>query len=99
MTFKTREDYQWRDVASDEIFAGKNVVVISLPCAFTPTYSSAHVPRYNELVPLFKANGVDKRALHAGYRAADSFPQVFISGEHVGGADELEAWFQQCAAA
>lgn len=60
VTFKTREDYQWRDVASAEIFAGKTVAVFSLPGAFTPTCSSAHVPRYDELAPLFKANGVDE---------------------------------------
>lgn len=59
VTFKTREDHQWSDVTSDEIFAGKTVVVFSLPGAFTPTCSSAHVPRYDELAPLFKANGVD----------------------------------------
>lgn len=59
VTFKTREDFKWRDVTSDDIFAGKTVVVFSLPGAFTPTCSSAHVPRYDELAPVFKANGVD----------------------------------------
>jgi len=28
--------------------------------AFTPTCSSVHLPRYNELAPAFYANGVDK---------------------------------------
>lgn len=60
-TFKTRTpEGQWKDVTSDEIFKGKTVVVFSLPGAFTPTCSSAHVPRYNALVPVFKANGVDE---------------------------------------
>ncbi len=59
VTFKTRQDHEWVDVASDDIFAGKSVVVFSLPGAFTPTCSSSHVPRYNQLVPLFKANGID----------------------------------------
>lgn len=59
VTFKTREDFQWRDVTSDEIFSGKTVVVFSLPGAFTPTCSSSHVPRYDELAPVFKANGID----------------------------------------
>lgn len=60
VTFKTRHEHEWLDVTSDEVFAGKSVVVFSLPGAFTPTCSSSHVPRYNQLVPLFKANGIDE---------------------------------------
>lgn len=60
VTFRTREDHEWVDVASQEIFAGKNVVVFSLPGAFTPTCSSSHVPRYNQLVPQFTAQGIDE---------------------------------------
>lgn len=58
-TFKTRSGDAWKDVTSDEIFKGKTVVVFSLPGAYTPTCSSAHLPRYNELAKVFKANGVD----------------------------------------
>ena len=60
VTFRTREDHEWVDVTSEEIFAGKNIVVFSLPGAFTPTCSSSHVPRYNQLVPQFKAQGIDE---------------------------------------
>jgi len=60
VTFKTRQDAEWVELSSDEIFAGKTVVVFSLPGAFTPTCSSSHVPRYNELASTFKANGVDE---------------------------------------
>ena len=59
-TFRTREDYAWVDVTSDDIFKGKTVVVFSLPGAFTPTCSSTHVPRYNQLAPAFRAAGVDE---------------------------------------
>ncbi len=59
VTFKTRNDSDWVDVSSAELFDGKTVVVFALPGAFTPTCSSAHVPRYNELAPAFKAQGVD----------------------------------------
>ncbi|MDB4943180.1 MAG: glutathione amide-dependent peroxidase [Labilithrix sp.] len=60
VTFKTRTaEGQWKDVTTSEIFAGKKVVLFSLPGAFTPTCSSAHVPRYNELLPLFSQKGVD----------------------------------------
>ena len=49
VTFRTRRDHEWVDLTSDEVFAGKTVVVFSLPGAFTPTCSSSHVPRYNQL--------------------------------------------------
>lgn len=59
VTFKTRQGDAWVDVTTDEIFSGKNVVVFSLPGAFTPTCSSSHLPRYDELASIFKTNGVD----------------------------------------
>ena len=57
--FRTRTESDWKNVTSDEIFKGRTVVVFSLPGAFTPTCSSTHLPRYNELAPAFFANGVD----------------------------------------
>jgi glutaredoxin-like protein len=62
VTFRTRDGSQWKDVKTSDVFAGKKVVVFALPGAFTPTCSSAHVPRYNELLPAFKAKGVDSIA-------------------------------------
>jgi len=59
VTFRTRSKDEWRDVSTDALFKGKTVVVFSLPGAFTPTCSTTHLPRYNELAPAFKANGVD----------------------------------------
>ena len=59
VTFRTRTNGQWKDVKTSDVFAGKKVVVFALPGAFTPTCSNAHVPRYNELLPAFKAQGVD----------------------------------------
>ncbi len=58
--FRTRRDHQWVDLSSDEVFKGKTIVMFSLPGAFTPTCSSTHVPRYNQLAPVFKAHGVDE---------------------------------------
>ena len=60
VTFHTRHDHEWVDVSSDDIFKGQTVVVFSLPRAFTPTCSSPHVPRYNQLAPPFKKHGVDE---------------------------------------
>lgn len=51
--------FEWKDLSSDEVFKGKNVVVFSLPGAFTPTCSTSHLPRYEELYADFKAQGVD----------------------------------------
>lgn len=57
--FRVRQNDEWRSVTTDELFDGKTVVLFSLPGAFTPTCSSTHLPRYNELAPAFHANGVD----------------------------------------
>jgi len=60
VTFKLRENEEWAARTSDQIFSGKTVVVFSLPGAFTPTCSSTHLPRYNELADTLKENGVDE---------------------------------------
>jgi len=60
VAFRTRREGEWQTVTTDEIFKGRTVVVFSLPGAFTPTCSSTHLPRYNELAPTFRANGVDE---------------------------------------
>ncbi len=69
VTFKTRErndalggpnPFEWKDLCTDEIFKSKKVVVFSLPGAFTPTCSSNHLPRYEELCGEFAALGVDR---------------------------------------
>lgn len=59
VTFPTRTDDSWVNVTTDDIFAGKTVVVFSLPGAYTPTCSSTHLPRYNELAADFEKLGVD----------------------------------------
>jgi glutaredoxin-like protein len=60
VSFAIRENDEWVKRSTKDIFSGKTVVVFSLPGAFTPTCSSAHLPRYNELADTFKANGVDE---------------------------------------
>jgi glutathione-dependent peroxiredoxin len=60
VTFKTRTDTAWVDVTTDQIFKGKKVAVFSLPGAFTPTCSSTHLPRYNDLAVTFKEHGIDE---------------------------------------
>ena len=51
--------FEWKNLSTDDIFKGKKVVLFSLPGAFTPTCSTSHLPRYEELYDEFKALGVD----------------------------------------
>jgi len=51
--------FDWKDLSTDDVFKNKNVVVFSLPGAFTPTCSTSHLPRYEEIYDEFKAQGVD----------------------------------------
>ncbi|MGL6116958.1 glutathione peroxidase [Plesiomonas sp.] len=60
VTFRTRQADQWVDLTTDTLFKDKTVIVFSLPGAFTPTCSSSHLPRYNELAPVFAKLGVDE---------------------------------------
>ncbi len=69
VTFKTRvrdesvagpNPYRWQDKTTQEIFGGKKIVIFSLPGAFTPTCSSNHLPRYEELYNEFTAQGVEQ---------------------------------------
>jgi glutaredoxin-like protein len=59
ISFRILREGEWKTVTTDDIFAGKNVIVFSLPGAFTPTCSSTHLPRYNELAPVFRQTGID----------------------------------------
>ena len=60
VTFPIRTHNEWVSVTSDDLFKGKTVVLFALPGAFTPTCSSTHLPRYNELAPVFAKEGVDQ---------------------------------------
>ena len=46
-------------VTTQELFAGKKVVVFSVPGAFTPTCSAKHLPGFVEHADAIKAKGVD----------------------------------------
>jgi len=60
VTFTLRDNDEWTARSTDKIFNDRTVVVFSLPGAFTPTCSSTHLPRYDELAPKFFENGVDE---------------------------------------
>ena len=69
ITFKTRvrdeavggdNPYRWQDVTTADVFAGRRVVVFSLPGAFTPTCSNEQCPAFERLYDEFKAAGIDE---------------------------------------
>jgi peroxiredoxin len=69
ITFKTRvrdaavggdNPYRWQDVTTADVFAGRRVVVFSLPGAFTPTCSNEQCPAFERLYDEFRAAGVDE---------------------------------------
>jgi peroxiredoxin/glutaredoxin len=59
VTFNVRENNEWTKWTTNDLFKGKKVVVFALPGAFTPTCSSTHLPRYNDLAATFRENGID----------------------------------------
>ena len=52
-------------LTTDELFAGKKVVLVSVPGAFTPTCSMKHLPGFVEQAEALKAEGVDTVACMA----------------------------------
>ena len=69
VVFKTRvrdesvegpNPFKWQDTTTQDIFAGKRVVVFSLPGAFTPTCSTTHLPGYDAAYEEIKSLGVDE---------------------------------------
>jgi len=68
VTFRTRirdeavggpNPYRWQDMTSADYFAGKRVILFSLPGAFTPTCSTYQLPDFEKLAGEFKAQGID----------------------------------------
>ena len=69
MTFHTRvrdeavggdNPFRWQDVTTSDYFAGKRVVLFSLPGAFTPTCSTYQLPGFENGFADFAAQGVDE---------------------------------------
>lgn len=89
VTFKARvrdesvegeNPFRWQDIKTADIFSGKRVILFSLPGAFTPTCSTTHLPRYEELYAEIKATGVDDVYCMS---VNDAFV-MFQWGKHVG---------------
>lgn len=52
--------YRWEDVSSNDYFAGKRVVLFSLPGAFTPTCSTYQLPGFEKNASQFYEMGIDE---------------------------------------
>ena len=52
--------FTWKDVTSHELFAGRRILIFSLPGAFTPTCSTYQLPDFERLYDDFKAKGIEE---------------------------------------
>lgn len=52
--------FRWQDVTTADYFAGKRVILFSLPGAFTPTCSTMQLPGYENGAADFAAEGIDE---------------------------------------
>ena len=64
-TFKHMTKDGPQNITTDQLFAGKKVVVFSVPGAFTPTCDAKHLPGFVQHAAAFKAKGVDTVACMA----------------------------------
>ncbi len=58
-TFHMMQDGKPTPKTTDELFAGKKVVVFAVPGAYTPTCSQAHLPGFVVNADAIKGKGVD----------------------------------------
>ena len=68
VTFRTRvrddsiegpNPYRWQDMTTADYFAGKRVILFSLPGAFTPTCSTYQLPGFEKGFEEFRALGIE----------------------------------------
>ena len=51
--------FEWRDVSTGDLFAGRSVVLFAVPGAFTPACSDSHLPGFERHFDDFRRLGVD----------------------------------------
>lgn len=51
--------FEWKALSSEDVFAGKRVVLFALPGAFTPACSESHLPGYEAHYERFRSHGID----------------------------------------
>ncbi|MFC7334311.1 peroxiredoxin [Rhodocista pekingensis] len=60
VTLKHLTESGMQEIGTDEIFAGRKVVLFAVPGAFTPTCSAKHLPGFVEQADAIRAKGVDQ---------------------------------------
>lgn len=79
LTLKRATESGDQDVDPSQLFAGKHVILFTVPGAFTPTCSSKHLPSYLKHHDELKQKGVD---LIACLSVNDSFVMQAWAREH-----------------
>src|SRR6056297_2408637 len=51
--------YEWKTITTDDLFAGKRIVLFGLPGAFTPACSESHLPGFESHYESFRDLGID----------------------------------------
>ena len=72
-------------VSTDELFAGKKVVLVSVPGAFTPTCSASHLPGFLQNTDAIRAKGIDTIA----FMAVNDIHVMNAWGKDQGVGDEI----------
>lgn len=59
-TFLRSTDFEVEQIASRDVFDGRNVVLFALPGAYTATCDSRHVPSFMKVADQLRAKGIDE---------------------------------------
>jgi thioredoxin-dependent peroxiredoxin len=57
---KNPNPFVWKRRTTNDLFAGKKVIIFGLPGAFTPTCSNSQLPGFEKLYDEFKEEGIDE---------------------------------------
>ena len=88
-SFKRFSGGEFSEVKTDDLFAGKRVLLFAIPGAFTPVCQGNHMPGYVEKASEFKARGIDEIACIS---VNDCFVmKAFGEAQHVDGKIEMLA--------
>lgn len=52
--------FEWRSTTTQELCAGRRIVIFAVPAAFSPTCSDEHLPGFEALYDDIRAQGIDE---------------------------------------
>jgi glutaredoxin/glutathione-dependent peroxiredoxin len=86
-SFRVKDDEgKVKTVSVQEFFAGKKVVLVGVPGAFSSTCHKAHIPVFVESADAIKAKGVDRIAVVA----VNDHHVMKVWGETLGGIGKID---------